>query len=77
MALFFNYFFRRNSKTTDFLLAAEEIPECILVKKVEKKDFPFIVIDGIIVHENALDRLDDIKNFIDKKGKTLTISKLD
>lgn len=46
----------------------EEIPDCILVKRVEQKDNPYKNVDGILVHENALSKLDDIKKFVRKKS---------
>lgn len=46
----------------------EEVPDCILMKKVEKKNSPYREIDGILVHENALSKIEDIRKFTKRKS---------
>lgn len=47
---------------TDFILN-EEIPECIIMKKVElKSEYEFAEIDGLLVHKNALENIEEIKS---------------
>lgn len=49
---------------TDFLLD-EEVPECIIMKKVElKSDYEFAEIDGLLVHKNALESIEEIKSIL-------------
>lgn len=49
---------------TDFILH-EEVPECIIMKKVEPKlEYEFAEIDGLLVHKNALENLEEIKSIL-------------